>query len=308
MKSAIQPEKITKLSALKLFLNDLGLKNFCVKEDFPIRLADGLRAAGFAISVAEFSVLPQRLVKSDFEIAEVRKAIEIARKTFAHATAILANSSINAKNELVFDGEILTSERLRTAMESFCFHLGGIGEDTIVACGVDACDPHNLGFGPLEANKLILIDFFPRLRSSGYHADVSRTFVKGHPSAEQTALRNAVQSAHDMAISMVHSGVRTRDVMAAVLGHFENLGYKSSNLSSPPHGMSHSLGHGFGLDIHEPPRVGMCDDILQRGMVVTIEPGLYYQQIGGVRIEDDILIGDDTSEVLSQIPCDWIIE
>ncbi|MDR2776567.1 MAG: Xaa-Pro peptidase family protein [Puniceicoccales bacterium] len=308
VKLSLQPAESTDFDILKRFLQDLKLKAICVKQDFPVYLADQLRSANFEIIVAGFSILPQRLIKSDGEITEIKYAIDIVRQTFAQMENILSATSINGKNELVFEDEILTSERLRTLMETFCYRLGAIADGTIVACGIAACDPHNLGNGPLKANEFILIDFFPHLKTSGYYADVSRTFIKGKPTEEQTNLYNAVKTAHDIAIDMVCGGAQGKDIMVRILEYFESKGYKSNNIANPPHGMFHSLGHGFGLDIHEPPRIGMCDDILQTGMVITIEPGLYYQTIGGVRIEDDILIGNQSSEILTQIPYNWVIE
>ncbi|MDR1433146.1 MAG: Xaa-Pro peptidase family protein [Puniceicoccales bacterium] len=307
-KVSIGTGKISSVDILKRFLEDLGIGKFCVKRDFPIYLAEGLRAAGFEMEIAEFYVLPQRLVKADWEVGEIRHAIEIAKKVFASVEGILANASVGIRKELVFEGEVLTSERLRWIMEDMSYALGAMAEDTIVACGVDACNPHNVGHGPLLANEFILIDFFPYLRSSGYYADISRTFVKGKPSSEQVSMHNAVKSAHGLAISMVRDGVPANGIMAAVLGHLEGKGYESSKTSNPPRGMFHSLGHGFGLDIHEPPKLGIGDDILTAGMVTSVEPGLYYPEIGGIRIEDDILIGDASCEVLSQIPYDWILE
>lgn len=308
VKSSLQSAKNTDFDILRRFLQDLKLKAICVKQDFPIYLADQLRSANFEIIVAGFSILPQRLIKSDGEISEIRHTIDIVRQTFAQVENILSAASINGKNELVFEDEILTSERLRAMMETFCYQLGAIADDTIVACGIAACDPHNLGYGPLKANKFILIDFFPHLKTSGYYADVSRTFIKGKPTKEQTNLYNAVKTTHDTAIDMAYGGVQGKDIMVRTFEYFESKGYKSSNTTNPPHGMFHSLGHGFGLDIHEPPRIGMCDDMLQAGMVVTIEPGLYYQSIGGVRIEDDILVGNQSSKILTQIPHNWVIE
>ncbi|MDR1890984.1 MAG: Xaa-Pro peptidase family protein, partial [Puniceicoccales bacterium] len=305
IKSSIQSAKVTDFDILKRFLRNLELKTICVKRDFPVYLADQLRSTGFEIIVTEFSILPRRLIKSDGEVAEIRRAIAIVCQTFAHVENILRTASINGKNELVFENEILTSERLRTMMETFCYQLGAIADDTIVACGIAACDPHNMGYGPLKANEFILIDFFPHLKTSGYYADVSRTFIKGKPTKEQANLYDTVKTAHDMAINMAQDGVQVKDIMARTFEYFENRGYKSSNTSNPPHGMFHSLGHGLGLDIHEPPRIGMGDDMLQAGMVVTIEPGLYYQEIGGVRIEDDILVGKQSCKILTQIPHNW---
>ncbi|MDR2779033.1 MAG: Xaa-Pro peptidase family protein [Puniceicoccales bacterium] len=308
IKSSMQSAKITDFDILEQFLQSLELKAICVKRDFPIYFADQLRAVGFEITVVEFSILPQRLIKSNKEVAEIRHTADIVSQTFAQVENILSAASVNDRNELVFENEILTSERLRFMMETFCHRLGATVDDTIVACGIAAYDPHNVGYGPLKSNEFILIDFFPHLKTSGYYADVSRTFIKGKPTKEQANLYNTVKAAHDMAIGMAHGEVHVKDMMARTFEYFESKGFKSSNTSNPPYGMFHSLGHGLGLDIHEPPRIGLCDDILQSGMIVTIEPGLYYQEIGGVRIEDDVLIGHKSSEILTQIPHNWTIE
>ncbi|MDR1413505.1 MAG: Xaa-Pro peptidase family protein [Puniceicoccales bacterium] len=308
VKASMKSDKITSCDLLSRFLNDLGLKKICVKRNFPIYLADKLRASGFEIVVLEFSILPQRLVKSDAEIMEIRSAIGIVAKIFAQVEKILADSSVNGKNELVYGGEILTSERLRSIMDSECYRLGALAEDTIVSCGLDACDPHCVGHGPLRAGEFILIDFFPHLRSSGYYADVSRTFVKGKPSGNQIGLYETVKLAHDMAIETICDGCSLDNTMEKVFAHFEANGYNSSKISNPPRGMFHSLGHGLGLDIHEPPRLDFGDDILKAGMVVTVEPGLYYREIGGVRIEDDILVREKSCEILGTIPYNWTID
>jgi Xaa-Pro aminopeptidase len=300
--------EVNECDVLEQFLRGLGAERVRVKQNFPIHLADKLRCDGFAIEIVNFPILPQRLIKSDFEIGEIRAAIEVVKKTFARVIMVLSDSRVDSKNRLVFADEVLTAERLRAEIENFCHRLGAIAEDTIVACGTDTSDPHSVGSGPLKANEFILIDLFPYLKSSGYYADVSRTFIKGTPSREQIRLRDAVKMGHDMAIDMVRAGVAVEDLLGKVLSHFEGKGFRSDRAANPPHGMFHSLGHGFGLDIHEPPRIGNCDDILAQGMVITIEPGLYYQNIGGVRIEDDILVLDGSREILTDIPHDWIIE
>jgi Xaa-Pro aminopeptidase len=294
---------------LRLFLEKIGLNHLTVKQNFPVHFADGLRASGVDLSICDFRMLPQRMVKSEGEIIEIRRAISMAGKTLAKIEITLADSAVNGNGELVFDGEILTAERLRGIAEETCFILGAIGEDSIISCGSDSCDPHAIGSGPLRAHELILVDFFPYLKSSGYYADLSRTFIKGKPSAEQMRLYETVKCAHDSAIDALRDGIPACDLMENVLRYFDGRGYKSSKTSKPPRGMFHSLGHGFGLSIHEPPRIGSCGDILRSGMVVTIEPGLYYEKIGGVRLEDDLLIGKNSCELLScDIPHNFSID
>jgi Xaa-Pro aminopeptidase len=303
-----QPKGGDSIDGVCRFLRELGLDRVSVKKNCPIHLADGLRTRGIAITVVDFSILPKRLIKSEAEIVEIRRAAEIVGAAFVAAEKILSDAGVNGSGELVHGGDVLTSDVLRAKIDNCCYGLGCLAEDTIVAGGTDACNPHEIGHGPLRANEFIVVDLFPRLRTSGYYADVSRTFFKGKPSAERMAMYDAVECAHDMAIGRIRGGMPVADALAATLKFFDGRGFPSSRTASPPHGMFHSLGHGLGLDVHEPPTIGTGTDFLETGMVVTVEPGLYYPGIGGVRIEDDILVGEGSCEILTPIPHHWIIE
>lgn len=308
VKSRVMIDRPSDLDIILQFLKDINISHLKVKPTCPVWLADGLRKNGISVEISEQYILPGRIIKTEYEICEIRKATNIVKDVFQHVENILSNASINSRKELIYDGDVLTSDRLRNEIENLCYQLGAIGNDTIVACGRDACDPHQIGHGPIKSDEFIVIDFFPYLWETGYYADVTRTFFKGTPSNEHIKLYSAVKDAHDMAIQMACNDVKVIDIMDKVLSLFESRGYKTDKLSRPPYGMFHSLGHGIGLNIHEPPRLGICDDILRTNMVVTVEPGLYYHDIGGVRIEDDILITNNGCEVISHIPYNWIIE
>ena len=296
------------ITILSNFLKSLGIANVAVKKNCQVWIVNGLSENGINVNVSDFAMLPQRLIKSENEIDEIRKCAAIAGKVFQEVRDVIAHSSIGNNGELILDGEFLTSERLRKFMEDRSYALGAVVEDTIVSCGDDACDPHNIGHGTLYANQPIVIDFFPYLRTSGYFSDVTRTFLKGHPSDQQKRLYDAVKSAHDMAINMVCDSASSDSITSKVINFFKNIGFKTDTRSSSPSGMFHSLGHGIGLDIHEHPKVGFRGDILKSGMTITIEPGLYYRGIGGVRIEDDLLVKSDGHELLTNIPYDFAIE
>jgi Xaa-Pro aminopeptidase len=124
------------------------------------------------------------LIESNGEVTEIRRAVDIVCQTFAHVENIVPTASINGKNELVVEDEILTLERLRIVMETFCSQLGVITDDTIVAYGIAACDQYDLGYGPVKVNEFILIDLFPHLKTYGYYADISRIFIRGKPTKE----------------------------------------------------------------------------------------------------------------------------
>ena len=158
---------------------------------------------------------------------------------------------------------------------------GCCAEDTIVSCGEDTAIPHMTGTGPLRADEPIIIDLFPVHEKSGYYADMTRTFVKGEPSPEILEMYTALREAKQLAISRVKSGVSGADLYQLVVDFFKERGYDSDT-----RGFVHNLGHGVGLQMHELPTVGPSGKPLETGNVITIEPGLYYPDIGGVRLED----------------------
>ena len=296
------------ITILSNFLKNFGIVNVVVKKNCQVWIVNDLSENGINVKVGDFAMLPQRLIKSENEVDEIRKCAAIVEKVFQEVRDAIASSSIGSDGELILNGELLTSERIRKFMEDRSYALGAVAEDTIVSCGDDACDPHNIGHGTIYANQPIVIDFSPYLRNSGYFSDVTRTFLKGRPSNKQKKLYDAVKSAHDMAINMVCDSASSDSITSKVINFFKNIGFKTNTKSSNPSGMFHSLGHGIGLDIHERPKVGFNGDILKSGMTITIEPGLYYRGIGGVRVEDDLLVKADGHELLTNIPYDFAIE
>ena len=166
-------------------------------------------------------------------------------------------------------------------MHSVLLEHGCCAEDTIVSCGEDTAIPHMTGTGPLRADEPIIIDLFPLHEKSGYFADMTRTFVKGEPSPEILDMYTTLREAKQMAISRIKSGVSGAALHQIVVDFFKDRGYDSNT-----RGFVHNLGHGVGLQIHEQPTVGPSGKPLEAGNVITVEPGLYYSGIGGVRLED----------------------
>ncbi|MDR2806552.1 MAG: Xaa-Pro peptidase family protein [Puniceicoccales bacterium] len=275
---------------------------FLLPQNFPAYLILKLQERGIKFSVTEGEFLPERSIKSAAEVAQIRKACEITARAFAHVRSMLANATI--VGEFLYDhGEVLTSERIRSAIEKICFEGGALARGTIVACGQEAAFPHNRGSGKVRANEFIVVDIFPRLIESGYHGDMTRTFLKGQPSKEQQKMYQAVLDVQNLAIANLHAGKTAREIHKNNVQAFEDMGYASTHRT----GFFHSTGHGVGLELHEHPFLGDCDHIFQVGEVVTIEPGLYYPQAGGVRIEDVFMVGSHGPERLSEFPYDWIL-
>ena len=170
-------------------------------------------------------------------------------------------------------------------------------EGHIVAGGVQSSAPHTKGSGVLKRGEPIVIDIYPRSKTTGYFADMTRTVCLGTPPAQLQKMYDAVLGAQELAISMVKSGTKCRDIQEAVEKFFIEAGFLTSGEGDTKEGFPyaegfvHGVGHGVGLNIHEAPHIRRkSSDVLMEGDVITIEPGLYYKAIGGVRIEDIVLV------------------
>jgi Xaa-Pro aminopeptidase len=182
-------------------------------------------------------------------------------------------------------------------------------EGHIVAGGVQSSAPHEKGTGQLKRGEPIVIDIYPRSTASGYFADMSRTVCLGEPSPELEKMYEAVREAQNRALSLVKPGARGGDIQEAVEKYFIEQGFKTSGKREEKggfpfkEGFVHGVGHGVGLKIHEAPHLGRgSKDVLKEGDVITIEPGLYYEAIGGVRLEDMVLVTKDGYQNLTNFP------
>jgi Xaa-Pro aminopeptidase len=196
----------------------------------------------------------------------------------------------------------LTSERVQGVINARVAELGGIAAHTIVASGNQACDPHEVGHGPLRAHRPIILDIFPRDGRTGYWGDITRTVVRGRASEKVRDIYATVAKGQELAFAKLREGVNGRDVHQAVCDLFNQRGFKTGRKKGRMQGFFHGTGHGLGLEIHEPPRVSAVDVTMKAGMVVTVEPGLYYPGIGGVRLEDVAVITKTGARNLTKFP------
>jgi Xaa-Pro aminopeptidase len=278
---------------------------FTVPGDFPALLLEQLRARGLALEVAPGAVLPEREIKTPREAAAIRAGNRVATAGFRAAEDLLRRAQISGR-KLFLDGKPLTSERVRLAIEIACLEAGGLALDTIVASGDQACDPHCRGTGPLRANELIIIDIFPRHTATGYHGDMTRTYLKGRATPEQRALVEAVAAAQKAARKVLRAGVISAAVHAECVKVFTARGYETKSTPQGAIGFFHGTGHGLGLAVHEAPRVSApVQEPLKLGAVVTVEPGLYYPGLGGCRIEDVAWLTKTGHQLLSSHPYTW---
>ncbi|WP_101297750.1 M24 family metallopeptidase [Halegenticoccus soli] len=291
------------------FLADHDVESVVAPGRFPLGTADGLRDRGVSVTVESEDLLTNiRAVKTDEEIDHVRAAQKANEKAMRAAERIVRDATIE-DGVLQHEGEPLTSERVREEIEVTLLREGCALDETIVACGADAADPHDRGSGPLRANEAIIVDIFPRSKATKYHADMTRTFVKGEPSGEIREWFDLTDAARRAALDALEPGVTGADVHEAVCDVYESAGLPT--LRSDPTtetGFIHSTGHGIGLDVHELPRVGPNGEELKPGHVVTIEPGLYDPAVGGVRIEDLVVVTEEGYENLTGYPIELVVE
>ncbi|MDQ8187838.1 Xaa-Pro peptidase family protein [Pelagicoccus sp. SDUM812002] len=286
---------------------EFEIESFKVPGDFPSSLAFQLVELGVKVDVCEGSLFPSRETKSEEELAWIREGNRCSAIGIRAAEKAIRQSLVK-KGKLVLGGKTLTSERLRSIIEIACLEAGSLSMDTIAAGGDQACDPHCAGQGPLRANELIIVDVFPRVSRTGYHGDMTRTFLKGKANEAQKGIVDAVFKAQQDAIQKVKTGVNGKTVHGSVLETFAKLGYETRCGESGAEGFIHGTGHGLGLEVHEAPRVSVVSNKLKRNAVVTVEPGLYYPGVGGCRIEDVVAVRDDGPEFLSEYHYRWQIK
>jgi len=291
---------------MQFFAQRFAVKKIEVPEDFPAIHYQHLHDAGYNVKVVAAPFFPKRAKKSDREAAAIRKGNAASAAGLRAAEQVLRDARIDG-NRLRYGGKVLTSERLRTIIDQACLERGAVAHHTIAAGGRQACDPHEVGHGPLRPNELIIVDVFPRLQTSGYHGDMTRTFLKGRASAAQRQLVAAVREAQSVALAEVQHGVKGSVVHEAVNKSFVAKGYETKRRGHNFAGFIHSTGHGLGLEVHEAPRVSPQAGKLKAGHVITVEPGLYYPEIGGCRIEDVVRVTEDGCEKLSNMHKRWVI-
>ncbi len=285
-----------------------GIKEFRVSSRFPAGLAFELHAAGLKISPeSDGELFPERVIKSANEIEALRKGNAASAAGFKAVRKALTESKIKG-NTLIYQGRVLTSERLRELISIAALEQGAIALHTIAAGGDQACDCHNAGSGPIRPNELIVVDIFPRRPSDGYWGDMTRTFLKGKASDAQKKLVRSVKKAHGLSLELIKPGVSGGKVHNAIQAFFDKEGYVTERDCPEPKGFFHGLGHGIGLEVHESPFMRATADFkFKAGMAVTVEPGLYYKGLGGVRIEDTIHVTPGGNELISSSSYQWEI-
>src|SRR6266498_2043375 len=282
------------------FLRKRGVKSTIVPANFPLGYAETLAANIIRVRATDGLFWPEREAKSDKEIEMMGRALRITETGLRRAIDILKASKPGTGKRLRWSGRTLTSEMLRAEIDSTILRAGGVPTGTIVAGGDQACDPHERGFGPLYADSLIILDVFPRDAKTGYFGDMTRTVLRGRASDAQRKLWKTVKAGQTLALKKVKAGVDGMTIHKAIQEFFASRGFPTGIRKGRRVGFFHGTGHGLGLEIHEHPRLQKVT--LKDRQVLTVEPGLYYPGLGGVRLEDVVVVTRNGCKILSRFP------
>lgn len=265
-----------------------------VPDEFPASLLVMLQKMGYEIKVVRDLVLEARATKSTKEIEIIKNAGDATIDAIAHIMEMVKDSAVGANKVLMYKGEPLTVRKVKSTLDHFLLDRGAeSAEDVILAVGEKAFDWHYLGVAEdkLKSEVPIIMDVFPRLKQERYIADVTRTFVKGPVPKRVREMFEAVEDAANSTVDALTAGVVIDDVNMACFKTLEKHGFDSRRLNpDAKDGMTHGLGHGIGLDVHELPSTYSRQDLYAEGNVMAIEPGVYLESIGGVRIENDYAV------------------
>jgi Xaa-Pro aminopeptidase len=276
-----------------------------VEADFPALYADLLRQADIDITPRSDLYRRERRIKTPQELAWIEQTENAGMDALQRAIDVIAAADIR-DGLLHRDGRPLTGDDLVLTVESRLLELGCTTSDSICTGGPDSADPHRRTSDVIRAGLPIVLDIFPFHKTTRYWGDMTRTVVRGTPPPEVERMWDAVREAQQLGLDMIKPGVNGRDVHYAICDVFAKHGYGS--LPKPYRDIQsdarfiHGTGHGLGLEIHEFPRVGDVDVILEVGDVVTVEPGLYDPRLGGIRIEDLVVVTEDGHRNLTPLP------
>lgn len=299
-------------AAAATLLERAGAASVSVPPNLGVVYADELRARGLSVVPDGKLFAGMRRAKTEEEVSHIERAQRAVEAACTHAAEVLRESEIAGDGTLSWRGETLTSEVLRAEIDVDLMRRGCIADSTIVAGGSQAADPHERGSGPLRANEAIIVDIFPMDQRSRYHADMTRTFVKGKPGEELQRMYDAVLESQEAALAMIRAGVNGKDIHQKVSDILHEAGYKTTvhdREEGKPltEGFFHGTGHGVGLEVHEGPRISVVEEELEAGDVVTVEPGVYYPDVGGIRIEDLVVVTEDGCRNLTEFPKEFVL-
>ena len=284
-------------------LKDLKIAGVEVPATFPLGLADQLRKMKIKVQAKPDPFWPEREVKTKEEVRFISDSLRAAEKGMEAGIEAVRRTEIRKDAYLYLDGTRLTSEILKRIINTTIMSQGYVPSHTIAASGDQCVDPHNQGSGPIRANTSIIMDIFPRSQNTGYFGDITRTVVRGRASERLKHAYHCVEQGQEIGFRRIRHGASAYDIHYEIVEYFKKEGFPTGPLGGRMQGFFHGTGHGLGLEIHEAPSFGLRNrNELHKGNVVTVEPGLYYQGMGGVRLEDVVFVTNTGCKNLVRIP------
>jgi Xaa-Pro aminopeptidase len=292
----------------ELFLRvvrDFGLRSAIVPRRFPLGVADHLRDNGIVLTVDQRLFDDRRRVKSSQELAGVRRAQRAAEAGMKAARELLGRAE-RRNGGLAVDGETVTCELLKEHVDRAFGTNGCVADEFIVSHGPQTAVGHDMGSGAIAADDIVLLDLFPKHRESACYADMTRTFTVGAAPEEIRTFHRLSKEALDRCLQAIRPGLNGTELHRQVCEFFASHGYPTQLTKADGEvlrdGFYHATGHGVGLAVHEQPGIGRVGEPFVAGDVLAIEPGLYRHGVGGVRLEDLVLVTEDGCELLTEFP------
>jgi Xaa-Pro aminopeptidase len=276
-----------------------GVSRVIADRTLPLLVTRTIEEAGIEVVLDADIGVADRRVKDSVECENLRHAQSVTEAVMNMACTTVGLAEANDDGSLLHDGQPLTSERLRAMIDTFLLERNFSNAPSIVAGGPQGSDCHDLGSGPLRTGEPVIIDIFPMDRATLYNGDCTRTVVNGTIPTEIKSMHAAVVAAKAAATAAVRPGISGEAIHLETLRVLAEHGFGEGQPSMP-----HGTGHGIGLDVHESPLLDRAGPDLLQGDVLTIEPGLYASGIGGVRVEDMVLVTRDGCENFNRLPQD----
>jgi len=295
-------KKATAAAVVREVLRGLGLRRVEVPSSFPVGLARELEGLGIGVRVAPDPFWPERERKRPDEVRAIVEALRAAEAGLEAGLAALRSCRIGRDGTLRRDGRPFTAEDLRAVVNTAIMARGCVPAHTICAPGDQAVDPHEEGHGPIRAHQPVVMDIFPRSERTGYFGDLTRTVVRGRASERLQEVYALVEEGVRIGHRRLRPGADGPSIHREIHALFQSRGYRTGMKDGRMQGFFHGTGHGLGLQIHEAPSISARPSTMRAGHVVTVEPGLYYLGLGGVRIEDVALVVPGGSRSLTRVP------
>jgi len=295
-------KKISITTILKNIIKIYKPKKIQVPYNFPSYLFKKLKEGYKNIEPSSGTMFyKKRLIKDKIEIKNIHQVMKKTESVLLKIAKIIELSKVR-KGELYYNAKILTSDFLRNFCQKELAELNLSCPDCIIASGYHSSLPHHHGSGPIKESSPIVVDIFPKDLNNGYYGDITRTFCKGAPTLKLEKMYRTVLKGQRIGLKLIKAGVNGSLVHKKIENEFNEKGFFTSHTENGSQGFIHSTGHGLGLEIHEVPRISKIKEILREGNIVTVEPGLYYPEIGGVRIEDTVLVTKTGIKNLTSFP------